>query len=886
MILALSLVSGLLSVPAAATEVQPESAVQVTDAAERRGSCGENVSWTLEEQVLTIAGTGAMACYDLEDNQAPWAEYKEEITEVRLENGVESIGDYAFYGLNKLGKAEIPESVTMIGEYAFSGCALSADFVLPETVIDVAETAFEPVEKSAEKTDPAQAEETDIEEPTQEDVPDSVQESEEASEEESQGEADTEDAETEAAAAYSGDSEISVYASTSITKGDWTYAVVDGRAYIESYNGYSSYVAIPTSVTLNGVNYKIRSIGESAFAGNVYLRSVVIPASITRIENCAFKNCTNLGSVTINGDIGDASSYSTNSSSGWSESSNKNSVFYNAGTNTDGMTVTFGSGVTYVPGYLFATGYAQSDDVYAHVKRVVLSSAITEIGIGAFYRCYDLNQIEFGNAPQLTTIGDKAFYNCSLQSLSFNGANGLKTIGAYAFSNTKITSISMPANVSAIKEGAFQDCYSLTTVTLPKKLVQLGNIAFKNCTNLQSITINGDIGDASSYSTNSSSGWSESSDKNSIFYNAGTNTDGMTVTFGSGVTYVPAYLFATGYAQSDDVYAHVKRVVLSSAITEIGARAFYNCYDLVSVNFSSASRLKTVDDYAFCDTGLRTLSFANNLTAINEGAFAWCDELKTVTLPQSLTYLGKLAFKNCTGLKSLTINCDLPDASSGSTHSSSGYNESSDRNSIFYNAGTNTDGMMVYFSARVTRIPAYLFATGYGKSSNVYANIKRVSIPCSVRSIGKYAFGRCYNLQSFDFRGDVVDIDENAFYGVTAKAYYLRGTKTWVPSVRQNYGGTIQWYSKAGPVGNVTLTSANQHTTGNIIRWASVQNAQFYQVYRRTLNGNWTFLTNTSSTAYKDTTAARGVYYYYTVRARNGGDISPQYAAGYRLKRP
>ena len=51
---------------------------------------------TLSGGVMTVSGTGAMG-----DDQ-PWSSYKSEITSVVIENGVTSIGNYAFTGCGNL----------------------------------------------------------------------------------------------------------------------------------------------------------------------------------------------------------------------------------------------------------------------------------------------------------------------------------------------------------------------------------------------------------------------------------------------------------------------------------------------------------------------------------------------------------------------------------------------------------------------------------------------------------------------------------------------------------------------------------------------------------------------------------------------------------------
>ena len=81
-------------------------------AATYSGSCGadgDNVKWTLDTETgkLTISGTGDMKAY-LGSNQNPWYSYKDSIKTVKIENGVTSIGNYAFYDCTSLTSIEIP----------------------------------------------------------------------------------------------------------------------------------------------------------------------------------------------------------------------------------------------------------------------------------------------------------------------------------------------------------------------------------------------------------------------------------------------------------------------------------------------------------------------------------------------------------------------------------------------------------------------------------------------------------------------------------------------------------------------------------------------------------------------------------------------------------
>ena len=107
--------------------------------AQQSGSCGDNLTWTLDEDgTLTISGTGEMYSYGLE---TPWGK---EITRLILEEGVTSIGGYAFNDCNKLaGNLTLPDGLTHIGQYSFQGCqGLTGILTLPVSLTSIGERAF------------------------------------------------------------------------------------------------------------------------------------------------------------------------------------------------------------------------------------------------------------------------------------------------------------------------------------------------------------------------------------------------------------------------------------------------------------------------------------------------------------------------------------------------------------------------------------------------------------------------------------------------------------------------------------------------------------------------------------------------------------------------
>lgn len=107
------------------------------------GKCGDNLTWKLDKDgVLTISGSGDMYNWDIGD--APWASNGYyDIKEVEIEDGVTSIGSYAFYEQSVLTGIRIggSSSLTAINTNAFAYSGISAMYI-PENVSVVSQSAF------------------------------------------------------------------------------------------------------------------------------------------------------------------------------------------------------------------------------------------------------------------------------------------------------------------------------------------------------------------------------------------------------------------------------------------------------------------------------------------------------------------------------------------------------------------------------------------------------------------------------------------------------------------------------------------------------------------------------------------------------------------------
>ena len=104
------------------------------------GKCGDNLYWNYTDGTLSITGFGAM--YDFTDSSMPWVSYCSSISSVTFEEGMTSVGNYAFYGCGSLTSVEMPNSVTTMGTNAFAMCTALGKVVIGSGIVQIGEKAF------------------------------------------------------------------------------------------------------------------------------------------------------------------------------------------------------------------------------------------------------------------------------------------------------------------------------------------------------------------------------------------------------------------------------------------------------------------------------------------------------------------------------------------------------------------------------------------------------------------------------------------------------------------------------------------------------------------------------------------------------------------------
>ena len=94
---------------------------------------------------LTLkAGSGNMHNYLMSDiEKLPWYISRKNITEVNIEEGVETIGAYGLFGITGITELTLPDGMYEIGTCAFGQCTGLEKLVVPESVKVIDSEAFE-----------------------------------------------------------------------------------------------------------------------------------------------------------------------------------------------------------------------------------------------------------------------------------------------------------------------------------------------------------------------------------------------------------------------------------------------------------------------------------------------------------------------------------------------------------------------------------------------------------------------------------------------------------------------------------------------------------------------------------------------------------------------
>lgn len=757
------------------------------------GSCGDNVTWTLDDAgTLTISGYGAIK----DSSTTPWYGQHEAIKSVVIQEGVTAIGESAFSGCTALESVSIPASVKSIGKHAFQGCAALASVVIPEGVTSIGYSAFYGCAALTHVTVPNSV--NDIGSYAFMQCPNLQYNTYDNAQYLGNSEnpyrvlADTvsdaitsctihpkakliypdafgyctkltsitvpENIEVIGRNAFIGCSSLESITlpfigdsrKTSLDTYQYTLGYIFGNS---SYTGciptvqeqlpYSTTYYIPASlksVTVTGGN-----ILYGAFSGCSHLTSVTLPENLSAIEKSAFRGCSGLTEITIPDSverIGDTAFYYCTklkniTFEGSAPSFGDNSfqgvtatVYYSPDDSwTEAVMQDYGGDITWVAQYKESQGL-----------RYMLSadhSYYVVIGIGT---CTD-TQLVIPSVYEGLPVKEIYFIafaeNQNLTSVII--PEGMTRIGEGAFAGcSNLTSVTIPGSVTVIDESAFSQCSGLTSLTIPEGVGVIGESAFYGCRNLTSVTVPKSVTAMGQKVFSRCSGLTELqvAAGNSVYHSAGNciiETASKTLIQGCKTSQIPT----------------------DGSVTAIGDKAFSGCTGLTGITIPSG--VLSIGSYAFdgC-SGLTSVTIPNSVQSIGGGAFSCCYGLRSVALPEGLKSIEAALFLTCRNLTSVTI----------------------------------PDGVI----------------TIANQPFSGCSGLTEITIPGSVQSIGTHAFYNCTGLTDIYFDGSAPTMEgDKLFSKVTATAHYYPDD-TWTEAVMQNYGGDITWTPMSSDV-KLSLTS-------------------------------------------------------------------------------
>ena len=658
----------------------------------------------------------------------------------------------------------------------------------------------------------------------------------------------------------------------------YSYNYGSTLANIYGYTGNSEYVKIPSKI--NG--YTITGINTQAFKNNKKLKGIIIPDTVTYVEDSLFSGCISLTDV----DLGKGVTVITNG------------MFYNC-KNLESLTIP-----EQIERFYDRYSYTGNSSDKPFEGCVNLKNI--------YFKAKDISLVRYLSLPSLTNIvigstveslPDRAFSGYKyLENVTFE--NGLLVLPNECFKNcTGLKSITLPDSMMSVGKSAFENCYNIKSVTFSENLNTIADSAFKGCSSIENLSFNKNLREIGN------NAFEECSSVKNVTFNDSLNTIGESAFANcSSVEKVdlPESVSSVGKDAFEGCKA-IKNITLSSKLNYVNDGVFSGCSSLESVDLPDNISEIGANSFADC-TNLKNIRFGKNLIHIDSYAFSGCSSLKSIEFPAGLQYIWSKAFIDCTNLSSVKLN--------------SGLKQISDY--AFYNC----------LNLKKVRIPlsdTYLcdYSLGYyGKNDNNY-KIPDFIIVGDINSCAqRYANDNGFKFEEYKVNLSTPQITSlknttggvklqwnkvNGAYGY--RLYYRPASGGWkrfkdttatsftdssvVPNKTETYtircldkdGNTISgfnsngWSIKYVPVAP-TISKLENTSSGIKLTWNKIAGVYGYRLYYKPASGGWKRFKDTTATSFTDSGVVPNKTETYTIRCidKNGNTVSGFNSKGWSQK--
>lgn len=341
------------------------------------------------------------------------------------------------------------------------------------------------------------------------------------------------------------------------------------------------------------VGNNVRSIGKAAFYNCIALKNITLPDTLSYIGEEAFKNCRDLESFAVPSGV---------------TALQKSTFAYCRSLKEIDL-----NNVTAIGGSAFNSCTA--------FEEFTVPDTVTSVGDSSFGNATALKEVTVGSG--VISIGTRAFSGCAaLKTVNFSDAGNLQSIGQGAFYKTALTEVELPAGLQRIGSQAFEAAGNLNSVSIPDSVTVVGSYAFYNTAIYNEAKTNNDrLVYADKWLVQTIP--DEASPIIELQYESTDSSSGIEV-IKAGTVGIADYTFFN---------SPLVEVRLPRSVKYLGAGVFNLCQDLLHFHADEAGSL---------------------LELVDQGAFAYCTELKTVNFNTAtdahLKEIGNSAFMGCKSL--------------------------------------------------------------------------------------------------------------------------------------------------------------------------------------------------------------------------------------------